>query len=294
MAYTLTQARSEDISPKRAQEFLSKFNNFEGQRPINVPWVQHLAAKMQSGEFANGHIAFAENGTGGKFLVNGQHTLSASVLCGMTFRATIEDYHVEVKDDTWKLFGAFDTQRTRSQAQIMGAARGLFASKGLQGTDLRTLAVCGTALSFLGAGITPNFAIRPLDKTTKPALIQKYESDVLFYSSVLEGAGVDPSQVVTMACCCVIATGRIDQKKAFNFWTRVLGGFDLERGTAEWRLNRDIESGLVARAGYKGGGRNQAVWNLCSCWWNSFITKTPRKAVKLGSIKGTVELLKAK
>ena len=288
--YKLVSTRTEDVSFRRAQEILNKYNAFEGQRPMSQPWAQYLGSAMESGVFTKANIAFATNGNGVKYLMNGQHCCEGSTQFKTTFRATIDEYHCDHKDDFWKLFATFDVGKPRTERNVMKAAAGLFHSKELREVDLRALATCGTALSWLDAGVVPDFTMKFLDKSAKPVLVQKFEKDVLFYKSILDTAGC--GQTVVCVCASIIATARLNQAKAKEFWPRVLGGYDLDRGSAEWRLSKDISAGLIVKTGQSGGSRLVKMWNLCASWWNAYARKESRKSVKLESIKGIVELAK--
>lgn len=289
MAYKLVQTRTDTLSPKRAQEILTKYNTFPGQRNLDMRWAQSIASLIESGKFAKAHVVLASNGTlDSTVLMNGQHQCQGIVLADTSVRTTFDEYHCDEADDFWKLFSAQDANRPRSERHCMNAARGLFSSEALRSVDSRTCTTCGTALSFLDAGTVPNFQAKPISKDVKPGLVQKYEADVLFYKSVLDAA--QARHAVVCVCCAVIATGRISKAKAFDFWSRVLGGYDLQRGTPEYHLHKDISSGMTP--GAAGASRLVRQWNLCAAWWNSFIKKDGRKSVKLESIKGILELEK--
>lgn len=294
--YSLQGTRTEDVSPKRSQEILNTRNNFPGQRKLRMDWAQYLASEMSGDAFTKGHIVFAENGTeDSAVLINGQHQLQACVIANRPFRATIDTYHVENDDDKWHLFGKFDVQKTRSEAVIMKAAKGMFKSELLRGVSLRTLSACSTALQFLGGGVIPRLggygAVKILSKTDKVDLVQKYESDVLFVDQMFIASGREKNAMKVMEATCIIATSRKNKAKAKDFWPRVMGGMDLEKNSPEWRLHRELSSGgLTKRSGMSGGGRLLLQWNLCITWWNSYITGKNRDSVKLASMKGPVEV----
>lgn len=288
MGFQLVQTRTEDISHKRAQELLRSFNNFEGQRPLGMDWSQYLANEMREGTFTKGAISLAENGSKKTYIVNGQHQLQAAVLAEKTIRATVDTYHCDTEADFWRLYAKFDVHRGRTDKHVMAAARGLFQSEKLREVDFRTLAACGTALVWLGGGIEPQFTGKVLSKTMKPSLVERYENDVLFVRDVLVAAS--NARPVVGVIAAIIATNRVTKGQCFDFWRRVLGGFELAKNSPEWYLHKDIAGGLIPKIGGKGGGRHSYVWNLCLAWWDSYATETPRRSVKLEAIKGLLKV----
>src|SRR5688500_10994055 len=100
MAYKLVQTRTETLSPKRAQEILTKYNTFPGQRNLDMRWAQSIASLIESGKFAKAHVVLASNGTlDSTVLMNGQHQCQGIVLADTSVRTTFDDYHCDDPDD---------------------------------------------------------------------------------------------------------------------------------------------------------------------------------------------------
>jgi hypothetical protein len=280
--YELESSRTEQISTRRAEEMLRR-NTFDGQRPVNKNWVQHLANAQKTGTFTKGHIAFGVNGNNTDVLMNGQHQLHASILSGTTITATIDRYRCHDKDDMWHLFATFDTQRPRSERHVMKAARGFF-SRELQGVPLDILAACGTALLWLGGGTVANFNAKAASKAMKADLCQQYEKDVLEVARYAR----DGERIHVPVAGAIIATSRKNIQKARPFWERVIGGDQLVRNTPQWHLNKSL--GSTGDRFTSGMGRNTGIYSLCVAWWNAYLAGTPRVSVKLASMKTIPEV----
>ncbi len=289
--FKLERSRTEKVSPKRAQEILAHENTFEGQRSLRQPHAVALSVAIKSGTMAKGNIAFGQNGES-RVVVNGQHTLQGIVFSDTSLTCTIDEYQCDTNEDFWMLYASFDVGKNRSDADVMRAARCRFESGSLQIVPLRTLSACATALSFLRDGIEPDFTMKTLAKAEKPTIVQQYESDILFVGSLYEGLNSDPTVPLATP---IIATGRANKKRATDFWTRVLGGFDLVKGSPEWNLHRSLfaDQTTAIKVGLKGNGRIRitSTWNLCVGWWNSFITGDARRSVKLAGIKTPMKIV---
>lgn len=289
--YHLEKSKTEDVSPKRAQEILTRRNTFEGQRPLGMPWANYLATAIKRKSLVKGAISFAQNGNTEQVVVNGQHTLQAIVLSETTLRCTVDEYHYDEPDDLWRLYATFDVGRSRSQRDIVVAARGLFNSDYLKNAPLRLLTVVGTALYYLASG-KPVFGKSIHDKTIKPRLLQENEVSVRFVESVYAGTNMVPDVPISTA---MIATWR-KCEKASEFWPRVITGAELLRNSPEWHLARalgdqrtlSVRAALSKRGG--GTGRLFGMWNLCIGWWNTYAAKETRNTLRLAALKELLEV----
>lgn len=283
--YKLIKSENRKVSPKRCEDFLKK-NTFAGQRALSQPWVQNVSTKICEGGFTKAHIAFAKNGAGVDVLMNGQHQCHACIQAGLPIDATIDYYHCDSETDMWHLFATFDSHRQRTEGHVMKAAKGLFRSEALRNVPLRVLSSCGSALLWLGGGVTPVFSAKVLSKSDKADLIEKYEQDVLRVASY----GV--SHIHVAVTCAIIATHRVNDAKAREFWTRVLHGDQLVRNSPQWSLHHGIAK---FQAGARGGGsRNVMLYRLCILWWNAFATGERRTIAKYTSMKGIPEIKKCR
>jgi hypothetical protein len=239
---------------------------------------------MKDGTFRTGSLAF---GTLHKLelLMNGQHQLEACRLSGVAMSAAIERYLCHEEADVWKLFASFDTQRMRSERNVMQAAKGLFDDRILRECPLHLLAMCGSALFYLGGdGIRPNFRAHPINKSEKVECVCKYATDVHFIHSFgTEVVDMLKVPIVT----AMIVTHRIAEKKARQFWERVLVGDGLVRGSPQWHLNKVISNGV----GHRNGGQQamDAMYNACIAWWNSYANGDNRRIIRLGAIRGVID-----
>ncbi len=211
--YFLEKSQTVVIDPKKAKA-LAELNQFEGQRPKNLPWIQHLATAMKNGSFTRAEIAVAEF-NGKQVLMNGQHTLDACILSGVAFNASLSTYKCKVSDDVWHLFAAFDVHRARSDQNIMKAARGMFSGD-LQAIPLRVLQIGSSALIYLEGESKPKFSRAIFAKSKKAELVQKFKSDI-FILAGLHGLSI-PLHVGSATA--IITTHRAAPQHAPTFWRK--------------------------------------------------------------------------
>ena len=277
--YTLISQRSEKLSPKRCEELL-RLNTFLGQRPMNQRIVLYYRDLMLSGAFCTAEIGIAVMPDGARVLMNGQKTLQAAIQADKTLAAFVEEYACEADADLWHLFGAFDVHQSRTERHVMTAARGLFASDVLRTINLDILASCGSALAMLGDGMKPIWSSRPLKKTDKADLIEKYEDDVLRVAQY----GSEAKQYLRVGTCmAIIVTFRKNAKKAQAFWDKVLYGADLTRGTAPHRLHRAINGDIHLKDSRPVD--TKMLYRICITWWNSYVKGENRTLAKVSIMK---------
>ena len=285
--YKLTQApQIKKISPREAEEWLLKFNNFEGQRPMNQHKSRRYADMMAARTMRPISIAFMTLPDGSKSLGNGQHGLQAICILGKEFTAIIEDYKCESRNDAWHLFATFDVHATRSEGQVMKAARGLFDKPELNGLPLRFLTLCGSALYILGDGDNPQFHASTPVKTVKPELVERHSDEVAWASLFLDASHLARVHVVA----AMLSTYRANQEHAWRFWGKVKSGENVNGNIRRFRdtLIQNIlptqDNELKKASQYK---RNKYWYSLCIAWWNSYMSGEERLCVRLGLMTNT-------
>jgi len=281
--YTLTTNIQERmISTAEASTFL-EINTFEGQRQLCGIKVNRYCAMMKTGEMRPIEIAVAklEYENGRNVLMNGQHTLNAIIKNGAPHRATIQYWKCSTPQDAYKLFGSFDVHGTRTQTQIMKAAKPRLADERLHAVPTRVLNVCGSALAFLGGGMAPVFNSQSSgSKTRKPDLCDMHGDDVMFVARFAGSARLMFTGVVT----AMISTHRADPIGAMEFWSRVDDGIGMQsRSDPRYALREYLNDESPRK--YTGGqARNHELYYTCVMFWNSFVKGESRTRVNLSSI----------
>jgi hypothetical protein len=271
-------AQTRKITPDEARKLLA-INNFPGQRPLQPLKARGYADKMTDGSMRPVGIAIMTMKDGQKYLANGQHCLQAIVINDKPFTAFIEHYKCETNDDAWHLFASFDVHPTRTERNIMKAARGLFSCKQLQDVPLRALTNCGSALFMLGSGTTPKFTGQPSNKAAKADLVQAYRNEVLWVSKF---AAEEHLGKVAIAAA-MIATYRSNKDAADEFWSLVAEGATpgLTHKFRDRLLKNEIGRNNV------GGGHNKSrlIYAECVAYWNSWMKGEDRRKVMVAAMK---------
>jgi len=280
------QFRSIDV--EEAKSLLAS-NNFEGQRKLNLEKVKQYSELMKSGKMRDVDIAIATDRNSIKWLMNGQHVLSAIVLSGRPHPSIIQHYKCNTDDDLWKLFATFDVHQSRTDPQIMRGARGRFKNTLLRETPLSILHICGTGLFALSYGERPRFT-RSVSKTQKPELVEKHSNEVLWVANInprqtteTTGRFMERVGVVT----AMIATYRANQEKATEFWTVVRDNEMLRKDDPRRKLHDAllITAGSPKNTYGHGTGSHIAIYSACVLWWNTWISGDKRTMIKLRAMK---------
>src|SRR5262245_18756207 len=94
---------------------------YEGQRQLDHTFVQAYALDMRNGEFRQGTMISFCVYKGQRYLINGQHTLEAICLSGVTIELAVEEIQVESLEERAYWFGKYDRPKVRSLRQIYEA-----------------------------------------------------------------------------------------------------------------------------------------------------------------------------
>jgi hypothetical protein len=291
--YTRISSRVEDITPRKA-ESLIKLNTFEGQRNLNRRHVDRLVEEINSGRFRRGEIAIATNGDGLEFLMNGQHQLAASIQAGKTICVTVDNFRCENEQDIWHLFGTFDVHKSRTQGEILSAAKPLLEPETLRAIPSRFLMACGSALLQIESGngkpIFGSMKTMRADKLQKIDLLQRNADEIISISrfAVDEYRKLITTPIVT----AMITTRRANPNKFDGFWDRVIIGDQLDKGTPQYQLRKAITVGITSVKKMSGGWMwSQATYCYAICWWNAYVTGQKRTIVKFAVMKSLPEIL---
>lgn len=111
----------ESYNPSDA-EYVLLNRNYPGQRSIRSRHVNALVNEINNGRMRVGTaIAFCELPNGVKYLVNGQHTLSAIVKSMSPMTLTVENYKCDDMHDVASVFATYDRQMSRGPSDIYHA-----------------------------------------------------------------------------------------------------------------------------------------------------------------------------
>jgi hypothetical protein len=104
------------VTPDKAQALLALC--YQGQRPLRQHHVRFLRHLMRTGHWRQGAEIHCARVEGERFLVNGQHTLTALVQEGLASWLTVVEIDVPTLAGIGRLYEAFDRNMTRSLDDI--------------------------------------------------------------------------------------------------------------------------------------------------------------------------------
>jgi len=283
MSYYRTQALiCKAVAPHESMKYL-EINTFPGQRKLNQQKANQYAALMQSGEMRPVDIDVALCPGGLRYLMNGQHVCTGIVVYGKPYEARIQHWKCETETDAWHLFGTFDVHASRTEQQIIKAARPFLGE--LRDVPLSVLQACGSAIMMLTTD-PPSFGTVKTIKTQKADMLLPHSEEVQWIASLSETAGKDRRGIFRVPSVAgMIATYRKNPDKADEFWRSVASGEMLRRGSAQWNLSNVLLSGVTEKNTLGGGTRNRVFYTYCIVYWNSWRSNTARRCVKFGAMK---------
>lgn len=283
MSYYRTQALiCKAVPPPEAMKYL-EINTFPGQRKLNQQKANQYAGLMQSGQMRPVDIDVALCPGGIRYLMNGQHVCTGIVLYGKPYEARIQHWKCETETDAWHLFGTFDVHASRTEQQMIKAARPFLGE--LRDVCLRVLQACGSALMMITTD-PPSFGGVKTVKTQKADMLIPHADEVLWISSLHAAAGNERDSIFRVpAVAAMIATYRKNPLKAEEFWRGVAVGEMLTRGSPQWNLSNVLLSGVTENNTLGGGTRNRVFYSYAIAYWNSWRNDTERRSVKVASMK---------
>ncbi len=292
--WKIVKRQIEVITPERAEQ-LTRYNTFDGQRPLLKKHILELYAKMQKGEFRTGEIGMAVKDDCEPILVNGQHTIHAIILCGVAVPCLVEVARYETADDLAILFTQYDTYPIRGQLDIVRArAVGL----GLQWpVKVAQLVASGAVLIENKKGA---------NRLEKANLLTKYLKEGDFINSIFSrpdgrhGWTYSYSAVRHLARSPVVATMMETWRKhkgdAIGFWEDIRDADMLKRNSPQLHLFRFL-SRAVMTGGDNAAPQRNRVSNFgfrycCIMAWNAYQDNRELKILRIPKVRMSLPKIK--
>ena len=271
----------EDISPKRAKEYLD--GTFERNRPIVEEVVSMYQDRIYNGDFLIATpLVFAQVGEDRLVLVDGQHRLSALSKGKKSLRFTTVTYFLGNEEDLSTLYGTLDIGRARNLNDSV-RAHDLPGKMGLTQVDATRLA---SSLNFVYHR-RPPFEIKGrLSGTFKEQIDRakdcQHEADWFF--NILKTA---PMPMKTIAGRkAVVASAMITLKgypsKAKDFWRGVLTLEGTTSVDTRFKLHMKLVD-VFSRSTTSAKQFNMTSWqcgSLIACCWNAYISNRQMQIIK--------------
>lgn len=275
----------ETFTPRKAAIWLERYNRYRHQRSIKKVVVTKLSRAMSKGTFGSATIEICQNGTGQKWLTNGQHTLSAIVDSGVTLDLPTIVYAVDTEDEVTEHFYRTDIGRRRNVGD-MYRSQELDVEFEMTLTDLRKF---GTAVALLMVGLGKG-GISSIDIDDRLDAMRDWVAYAKMYLSLVQDATMTKQILQRRDIFATgIVTCRDAPEEATNFWSLVASGDGLERYDIREVFRRWIEKSRGKQSGVLRLTGEKAI-RACALAWNSFYDGKERKHLAIYSKRGPVIL----
>lgn len=265
-----------EITPAMAREWIEAYTGAKDlgiMRPIRSWWVTYLAKQMRAGLFtASATVGLAKLGDA-VCIVNGNHTLRAIEVAGVTMKLPVVWYECESEADVRHLYATFDHNLTRTRVDSFRAYDVADALNVTQ-SDAQALS---SAVFFMMSEFG-----RVWQNTRKVAdtdLLTAMRPWVPAFGKLLVVAGRGHGtpwykRIVRRAPVCSVAlvTLQYQPEMAFRFWSSVVEGVNLKRNSPALRL-RDYLTETISVGSHgsrlaSGGMEHQDVMakKVAYCW----------------------------
>lgn len=281
----LIERRMVEVDPELAKHYLT-FNTYENQRNVRFQHVDNLAAKMKSGLFRFGQIAFVSIKGGKDIMVNGQHICSAIIESGETYPCILEKFKTNSDMGASEIFRQFEILPRSLGDMISVEANALkltwpkWVSTAVVGAavieKLKTRS--GTISAAASRTVSLKRSTTALTSEQKVKLLGDYIPEGHFVCSILT-SGVKKKEISHIKrhsiIYAMIKTWQKDNKSSKTFWINVRDGEYLDKDSPEMKLrNFLLLSGIMdTKRQYikRAITQNEYVYR-CFLAWNAFRT----------------------
>lgn len=261
-----TRSHVENISPRKAQSWLE--DNYERNRPVRKKRVAFYVEEMKKGRWRpTNPIAFAYL-NGDRYLVNGQHTLSAIVESGVTVSYNPIHYHdVEDEGDINDLYAHYDIGKSRTYSDSLGAYD-IVRQTGLTKTAIDHIS---SAVRFIIGGFSRT---RPLiaNEDLISLVMARVDDYKLFEEATTPCDLLIRNRLRSQGVLSVVLiTMEYQKKRALEFWSQVSQLDGLRRRDPRLALHKT----LITMTAYGGDGttagfHTEAFSHVAAYGWNKW------------------------
>ncbi len=267
-----------EILPELAQEYLSEKHHYPFNRKINRSHVLFLSKAMINGYFQpTSQIAFACHADK-RYLINGQHTLSAIIESGKSQKLCTITYEVENFNKIHPLFNHFDIGTSRT---FSDSVRTLEVSKktGLTSTQINRLS---SAIKYMKNGFPLTNAKNKFHNEELIDMVYKWSEEGLQVFNAISGGEKKVSRRLTIASALsvLIIIMKYNPDKAKSFISQVAKDDGLKMGDPRKALNRYLNDADQTR-GSSDVFYNGQISRSCAKAWNKYIKKVEVKAINV-------------
>jgi len=277
----LLQDQIIDLDREFAAKYLS-FKEFDGERQINMRHVDYLLTQMRDGRFnwSNVNVATAEF-LGETYKINSQHTQQAALALEGDWKVQVRHLHYRCRtlQELKTLYSTFDRNRPRTNSHLSHVE--------LAGTPIAQV-VSKRMLNLLGGGYC-TYLNTEMEANQRAATIQQFHDLSARIGAWDANRSVQAfrfvkRQAIVAAILATFArnTDPVSDAAADEFWSNVAEGTMLQPGSAQYSLNRYLETHFlnVQATGKKKTAPHLVVstedmFRVCLRAWNHHCTDRP-------------------
>ena len=231
---TISSSNLEKVTPKLAKKWLHQ-NTFERQRNMRPLHRDTLAKEIQSGRFIQGTQIHFVQCDQDRFLVNGQHTLSAIVKSGIAVTLSVLVSDADTMEEVAALYSRHDNHLSRSILDAI-KARDIHKQIGMSLNQARKVA---SAVRFIQSGFR-NSGGR-IHREEILSEIKNWEEEGNAFLTAIEKGYLDTILMMKASVLSIaLVTFRHEEELAMKFWKQVANDDGLNRGDPRKTLHEFI------------------------------------------------------
>ena len=216
------------ITPDKAQALLELC--YQGQRPLRQHHVRFLRHLMRTGHWRQGAEIHCARVEGERFLVNGQHTLTALVQEGLAAWLTVVEIDVPTLAAIGRLYEAFDRNMTRSLDDIYQSDPEI----GRYGWTTKQLKAMSGAVALLATGFAQDVPFADIvltlrDPFVRAELLRDWSGEATQAFGAMQGQ-LRRYLLRSGVLSVLLATYRYVPQQAAQFWPAVCQDSGLTEG----------------------------------------------------------------
>ena len=266
---TIHSSELEKVTPKKAREWLNQ-NIFERQRNMRLHHRDNLATEIQKDRFIQGTQIHFVRCDDDRFLVNGQHTLSAieKAVIPVTLSVLISD--ADTMEEVAELYSRHDNHLSRSILDAI-KARDLHSQIGMSLDQARRVA---GAVRFIRSGFRRSDS--NISREDVLSEIRNWEEEGnAFFEAIQKGYLAHSLITKAPILSVALVTIRHEEIEAMKFWSQVAKDDGLKRGDPRKTLHEFINMTRVKQGPFIRSGNvvTQAYTaRAVATAWNAFLS----------------------
>jgi hypothetical protein len=249
------------ITPIIAGNWLLK-HNYEKQRPIRTAHIKKLKVFLKTGEFKDSDPITFVKLRDCFYLVNGQHRLTAIKESGIPYELTIMVKYRSTEQELEEIYGAFDVQLKRSDADILYAL-GTLDKVDITHSQAKQM---NSALKWIYTGFKYNLRVKIMSPYIMDNIMICWKDEIKDLFETVHNTDNFKFIRKSPVLASILITMRFEREKSIDFWRNVALDSGLTAGDPRRTLLyflREIYSKNNHRVVYS---PTEIAFSINKCW----------------------------